>query len=209
MAKITFSKDRVSSFSDAVFSIAMTLLVLEIDIPSVAEYREQGFSQVLANRIPGFIGLLVSFLVLAMYWVSHMRIFRYVKEVSSQLLWLNIFMLLFVVLLPFSTAFYVNFFNFSGPFIFYCLNLVVIGVLYFFFIRLVYREGLGSTGFYKSEYRWQQWRGLAVVIIWLAAALLATTSVVLSRGLFILLFVIHFILDYRYKKMMKKKALTE
>ncbi|MEM6685815.1 MAG: TMEM175 family protein, partial [Bacteroidota bacterium] len=74
MEPIKFEKSRVVSFSDAVFSIAMTLLVLEVAIPNSEEAMTQDLGQILENRIPSFIGLVVSFLVTALYWIAHMRI---------------------------------------------------------------------------------------------------------------------------------------
>ena len=68
MHKFIYDKSRVSGFCDAVFSIAMTLLILEIDVPSVEALNTNGFSSLLANRIPSFIGFFVSFIVIALYW---------------------------------------------------------------------------------------------------------------------------------------------
>ncbi|WP_091623389.1 TMEM175 family protein [Maribacter orientalis] len=57
----------------------MTLLILEIDVLSSEVLNKSDFLAVLANRIPNFIGFLVSFMVIAIYWVSHLRILSYVK----------------------------------------------------------------------------------------------------------------------------------
>lgn len=57
----TYNKARVVSFTDAVFSIAVTLLVLEIVIPGYSEFSKYNTLEILQNRIPSFIGLIVSF----------------------------------------------------------------------------------------------------------------------------------------------------
>ena len=79
MRKFIYEKNIVTAFCDAVFSIAMTLLIVEIDVLSSEVLNKSDFLAVLANRIPNFIGFLVSFMVITIYWVSHLRIFSYVK----------------------------------------------------------------------------------------------------------------------------------
>jgi hypothetical protein len=61
MEKLSFDKSRILGFSDAVFSIAMTLLVLEVAVPSYTTLNKSGIWAVLAERIPNFIGFVVSF----------------------------------------------------------------------------------------------------------------------------------------------------
>lgn len=79
-------ESRVHSFSDAVFSIAMTLLVLEVFIPSYKELQTGNTLQILQNRIPSFIGLIVSFMVTALYWIANMRIFKFASTIDSKIL---------------------------------------------------------------------------------------------------------------------------
>ena len=61
MNDIVYDKGRVTSFCDAVFSIAMTLLILEIEIPETKKIYDVGIMELLLNRIPSFIGFFVSF----------------------------------------------------------------------------------------------------------------------------------------------------
>lgn len=125
----TFDKARVINFSDAVFSIAMTLLVLEVVIPSYKELSSGNTLEILQRRIPNFIGFIVSFMVTAIYWIAHIRILKYASTINTKILLYNIFLLFFIVLLTFSTAFYVKGFMFKGPFAFF-FNLASI-VFYF------------------------------------------------------------------------------
>ena len=92
--------DRVVAFSDGVFSIAITLLVLSIDVPDVPESR---LNQALENLIPFVFAYFLSFLVVGLYWLAHHRMFRSLERVDRNLLWLNLLALSFVVLLPFPT----------------------------------------------------------------------------------------------------------
>lgn len=204
MIQDTYDKARVINFSDAVFSIVMTLLILEVGVPTPETLGKLSFGDVLSNRIPDFIGLVVSFLVSALYWIGHIKLMKYVTVVSGKLLWLNIFFLLAIVVLPFSTAMYVNGFDFAGPFIFYCINLAVIGVFNLLMLRYVYRAENNKTGFGRMQYRWYRARGINVTVIWVIAAALALVWPWLSRLIFILLFIFQYLIDRRFKKMLSK-----
>ena len=200
MIKETYDKSRVINFSDAVFSIVMTLLILEVAVPTARTLNTLTFSEVLSNRIPDFIGLVVSFLVSALYWIGHIRLMKYVSVVTGKLLWLNIFFLLAIVVLPFSTAMYVNGFSHTGPFVFYCINLFVIGLFNLFMLHYVYRSEKAATGFGRLQYRWFRARAANVMIIWLLAAICAVVFPMLSRVIFVLLFVFQYVIDRRFKK---------
>lgn len=204
MDEITYNKNRVVNFSDAVFSIVMTLLILEVAVPTSQELSTTAFDEVLSNRIPAFIGLLVSFLVSALYWLGHLKIMKYVSEFDNKLLWLNIFFLLSVVLLPFSTAMYVNGFGLAGPFIFYCLNLTLIGVFNLLMMWYIYRKEHKRNGFHVLIYKWYRSRGINVVAVWIIAAVCALIFPWLSRFIFMMLFINQIFIDRYYKKKMKR-----
>lgn len=131
--KKEFQLERMILFSDAVFAIAITLLALEIKVPQI-EYNlvsDQLLAQKMAQLIPKFIGFIVSFFVIGIYWVVHHRMFGYVINYNQRLLWLNMIFLLAVVLMPFSSAFYSEYVM-SGiklPVIVYVLNIMFLGFM--------------------------------------------------------------------------------
>jgi uncharacterized membrane protein len=96
--------DRLIFFSDAVFAIVMTLLVLEIRVPDVP-------SDVAAQEVPGLVfelwpkifSYVLSFLVIGLYWIGHHQTFRYVRSYDRTLLWLNLVFLLSISFIPFPT----------------------------------------------------------------------------------------------------------
>ena len=93
--------ERLVLFSDAVFAIAITLLVVEIDVPT----RSDGdLASALADLWPQFLSFLLSFLVVGLFWIGHHRMFGYVARSDSRLLWLNLALLLCIAFLPFPTA---------------------------------------------------------------------------------------------------------
>lgn len=130
-----FQLERLILFSDAVFAIAITLLVIEIKIPEIhaADLTEEKLVSSLAHLIPKFIGFLVSFLIIGQYWTVHHRMFGYVINFNGTLLWLNIFFLFAIALMPFSTGFYSEYAGMPviTPAIFYTVNIIMLGLLSF------------------------------------------------------------------------------
>jgi len=199
MKGITYDKSRVINFSDAVFSIAMTLLVLEIDIPTMDTINNHSTIYILMERIPSFIGMIVSSFVSILYWTSHLRIMRFVQEVDRTLLRLNIGLLLSIVLLPFSTALYVVGFNYASPFIFYSINISVIGIFNYLMVRHVENTlAVSETDANKLNVKKYKANALNGLIWWILAAIVAVKFNMAARLLFIFIFVLQFFINRHF-----------
>ena len=94
-------KSRLEAFSDGVFAVAITLLALNLTVagPGHGKLIVQ-----LGTHWPSFVAYLISFFTIGIIWVNHHGLVRTVKSVDRTLLFLNLVLLLFVVLIPFSTA---------------------------------------------------------------------------------------------------------
>jgi uncharacterized membrane protein len=95
----------LEAFSDGVFAIAITLLVLEIRVPH-ADTTGQGATLVAAlrNLWPSYLGYLLSFVTIGIMWANHHAIFRYVRHCDRYFLLLNVALLMGIAFLPFPTA---------------------------------------------------------------------------------------------------------
>ena len=137
--KKEFQLERLILFSDAVFAIAITLLVIEIKIPEIHEkpVTENAVLHKLAELIPKFVGFLVSFLLIGQYWIVHHRMFSFVINFTDRLIWLNILFLFAIALMPFSTGFYSEFVlrGVVTPVIFYTANIALLGFANFLMWR--------------------------------------------------------------------------
>ncbi|WP_164849896.1 TMEM175 family protein [Mucilaginibacter limnophilus] len=127
--KKEFQVERIAFFSDAVFAIAITLLIIEVKVPEV---HDDGHSVAhkLGELIPKFIGFIVSFFVIGMYWVNHHRFFKHIIHYNQKLIWGNMLLLFSIVLMPFSSAFYSEYW-FSDSLIsigFYVFNITLTGI---------------------------------------------------------------------------------
>ncbi len=91
---------RVEAFSDGVFAIAITLLVLDIKVPRV----ESGLLSALAKQWPNYLSFVASFLFILVMWINHHRLFTAIRRIDNNLLLFNGLLLLGVTLVPFPTA---------------------------------------------------------------------------------------------------------
>ena len=95
---------RVEAFSDGVFAIAITLLVLNIHIPTTEEVGSSGLAAALLDQWPVYLAYLSSFITILVMWMGHHNLFRYIVRVDYTFLILNGLFLLGVTLVPVPTA---------------------------------------------------------------------------------------------------------
>jgi uncharacterized membrane protein len=103
----TFAKNetvRIEAFSDGVFAIAITLLILTVKVPKASELGAGGLSAALLAMWPQYLALVTSFATILAKWINHHRIFTYIQRSDHTLLYWNGLVLLLVTFLPFPTA---------------------------------------------------------------------------------------------------------
>jgi TMEM175 potassium channel family protein len=98
--------ERITAFSDGVFSIAITLLVLNLHVPTipsnVPSYKVPGdLLDQLGTQWPSLLSYLLSFVIVGIYWVAHHNMFHYIKRSDRPFLWINILLLMCVAFIPF------------------------------------------------------------------------------------------------------------
>lgn len=123
--------DRLLFFSDAVFAIAITVLVLDFKVPDVPrDNAELELLRALLGLWPRFLGYVISFAVIGLYWVAHHRLFRYIERYDTGLLQLNLLPLLSVAFLPFPTAVLSSYEYTHTAVVFYALSLSLCAIAF-------------------------------------------------------------------------------
>lgn len=130
--KKEFQLERLILFSDAVFAIAITLLVIEIKVPEIEKHivSDHLLLENLSELIPKFFGFLVSFMLIGFFWILHHRMFGFVVNYTPRLLKLNLAFLFSIALMPFSTAFYGEYVmrHLPTPVVFYTGNIFLLAL---------------------------------------------------------------------------------
>jgi len=102
-------RSRLEAFSDGVFAVAITLLALDLTVAGPAGHGS--LTDQLHEKWPAFLAYLISFFMIGIVWVNHHVLVRSIIKVDRTLLFLNLVLLLFVVLIPFATAVVADYFS--------------------------------------------------------------------------------------------------
>ena len=119
-------KSRLEAFSDGVFAIVITLLILDIRFPEV-DYSQ--FWTALTVLLPRIVMYVMSFIIIGLYWVSHHNSMQVVKKTDRGFLWLNILLLLCVSFIPFPTSLVGRYPFQAWPIIIYGITLIVCNLI--------------------------------------------------------------------------------
>lgn len=182
------SLNRFEAFSDGVFAIAVTLLVIEIKAPDLLHATSSEAIAKLLQVFPHVLSYATSFIVIGVIWINHHALFHFVKRVDRAILVINLFLLMCVSFIPFPTALIGEYGTSLPVVIFYGLTLALTGFAYnalWFYVvrRYITTEKLIHQ---KSVQKATIWT-LSYPISYLVAAGLAFISINLSIVLYILI----------------------
>ncbi|MDQ3975127.1 MAG: TMEM175 family protein [Thermoproteota archaeon] len=123
--------EHVVSFSDAIFAFSITFMAVTIQIPDLPENLTQ--AQVIQNLIgelgPRFAIYVISFFVIAAYWISYHQIFNHIAGSHVVIVWLNLLFLFFITIIPFAVDLQIDYGLYQVIFILYALVLTAAGAL--------------------------------------------------------------------------------
>ena len=133
----TVPTGRIEALVDGIFAIAMTILVLTLVVPDVTGPLSNAIVEnALHGILPGFFTLVMSFLLLALFWTLQHRIFHRIKQVDTIMLWINLVWLLFIVLVPFFASLTGKYGQF--PISHILSNLNMLGIAVFLYLNWYY-----------------------------------------------------------------------
>src|SRR6476660_4282636 len=169
MAEEKTTGDRVAAFSDAVFAVIVTVMVLELRAPD-----EPTFSA-LWPLWPTAVSYAVSYLFIAIIWINHHHLVRFVDQPTLGLIWINFAHLFLVSLLPFATAWIARTQLASSPVVFYAGLFVCIDIAYNVFEREVLAHAY-ATQMSERKRHMARRRSLVVLAIFTTAMLIAVVA---------------------------------
>ena len=186
------SKHRSEALTDGIYAVAMTLLVIELKLPAhELIHSQEDLVVAVVNLIPKFIAWLISFLVLALFWLGHHRLFQIVRHVDGKLVALNIVQLGFASLIPFSSALSGEFGRHLFSQVFYSANMVALSVLALLISRYIYRHPeLCVHPMPENMYRGARVRVGGLIVISAVAVLIAMFVPAAGNVAFMLMMVI-------------------
>ena len=162
-----YSPHRIEALTDGIYAVAMTLLVVELKFPEHAGiHTAADLAQAMTDLSPKFFSWVISFMVLALFWIAHHRTFNHVRRVNGRLVGLNVFQLAFVSLMPFCTVLIGEYDGALLSQIFYSSNMVLLAIFSLLIANYIHRHPeLSSTPMLRGAYRGALVRSFALIAI--------------------------------------------
>ncbi len=193
---------RIEALTDGIFAIAMTLLVLNLSLPEM----ETGLTQtaevhnLLIGQMHKFFNYALSFVLLAIFWILHHQQFHFIKRTDRVHLWINIFTLMFIVLIPFSASLVGDYPKEWMAKFFFDLNLFIIGL--FFIWNWTYatkRHRLVDRSLDPQRIALGKKRGAVTPFVALLAMALSAINPQFSSSVYLLIPIILSLPHFRHK----------
>jgi uncharacterized membrane protein len=175
---------RLLAFNDALYAIAMTLLVVGIEVPDLADPESvDELADALYDDLGSFISFLISFLVIGRYWVAHHSFCSRLAAIDTGLIALNLLYLLFVAFLPFPTGLLGNYFENPLSVVVYASMVATVSGMEVLMFRHAKRHALLTRPIPEDVYRYGVKQSLSPVIFFVLSiplAFVSTTIAVIS-----------------------------
>jgi len=186
------NKGRLEAFSDGVFAVIITIMVLNMKVPN-----ETTFSA-LRSVLPVFLSYVLSFVYIALYWNNHHHLLHASQHVSGGILWANLHLLFWLSLAPFATAWLGENFSAPAPVALYGVVLLFAGIAYFILTKsLVHRHGKDSD---LAIFIGRDRKGVISVTVYAIAIGLALVRPTLACICYVLVAVMWLLPDPRIEK---------
>ena len=180
-------KGRFEAFSDGVFAIAITLLVLEIHLPDAAALNNGQMLEYIAHLWPQLLTYVTSFATIGIIWLNHHNTFVHVERIDHQTLAINLILLLTVCFVPFPTALVAKYGALPASTVLYGSTLTAMGLSYgglWCYVVLQERRNNPATASPLDSV--EILKGMAGTGIYFLATLLAFIAPRLSTFLFVM-----------------------
>jgi uncharacterized membrane protein len=188
--------DRIIFFSDAVFAIVMTLLVLDIPVPNLSpELAATELPSRVLDLWPKFFSYVLSFIVIGTYWMAHHGTFQYFSSYDRTLMWLNLLFLLSISFVPFPTSLLGEYGDQQFVVVLYAASLAIprllLALIWWYAIR---GRILLSDNLDPGLARYHLTRSLAIPFIFLLSIMVSFFSVRAAIFTWLLMFVVDAVL---------------
>ncbi len=183
------SKEQLQSFSNNVFAVAITLLVLNFTVPALQE-TNTALETFLMGLWPQFLGYIISFFIIASFFIGLHDYLDHVKNVDIRIFWITMLKFFFIVLIPFSTLVMTEYGHLQIANAFFDVNILIIGLLFYSDIYYM-KSNLKEED--PQEARYKKWKDLMIPLCAVLALILTFIIPKQSQYTFLLLLIPLFI----------------
>ena len=189
-------KDRLAAFSDGVIAIIITIMVLELKVPSRADWTA------LLEIAPALLSYVLSFVYLAIYWNNHHHLLHTVTRVDGLILWANSHLLFWLSLIPAATAWMGGNFLAPVPTSVYGVILLMPAIAYYLLQQAIMRKQGAQSVLAKAL--GSDIKGRISIVLYLAGIVAAFVSPLISMAIYVLVAVMWLVPDRRIENMLRE-----
>lgn len=190
-------KGRIEAFSDGVFAIIITIMVLEMKVPHGESW------DAILPLVPVFISYVLSFLNVGIYWNNHHHMFHAVRHVNGGVLWANLHLLFWLSLMPFATGWMGENHFATIPVVLYGIDLFMCGVAYYILARtLIHQHGPASD---FANALGNDVKGKVSALAYFIAIPLAFLNPWIAMAIYFLVAAMWFLPDRRFERLFGEK----
>ena len=190
------SKGRLEAFSDGVFAIIITIMVLEMKVPHGGRLED------LAPLVPVFLSYVLSFLYVGIYWNNHHHMLHASTVVTGAMLWANLHLLFWLSLFPFTTGWMGENHFTAVPTALYGLVLLMAAISYYVLQQTIIRAQ-GSDSILKKAVG-RDWKGKLSLVLYVVAIVATFRSIWIAHGIFVSVALLWLIPDRRIKRVLQQ-----
>lgn len=190
-------KTRLEAFSDGVFAIIITIMILEMKPPHGSDWQS------FRTLLPGFISYILSFLFAGIYWGNHHHLLHTVKKINSRIMLANLNLLFWLSLIPIATGWMGENSFASNPVAVYAVLLLLCG-LSFTTLKRTIEKNIPQDHAYRFALKKTEWKGTISVVAYLFAIPFAYISPAVSGLLFFAVSVMWIVPDKNIERALKE-----
>ena len=194
-------KNRVAAFSDGVLAIVITIMVLELKVPQGERLAS------LAPVWPVFVGYVLSFIYIGIYWNNHHHLMHAARGVSGAMLWANLHLLFWLSLVPAATAWMGSTRFAAVPTALYGVPLLMAAFAWLILQRtIIAADGRSSV---LAEALGKDWKGKLSFVLYVAAIVVALSWPWIAWGIYVIVALLWIVPDRRIERALRNHARTE
>jgi len=195
MKRFATETSRVEAFSDGVFAVLITIMVLELRPPAGTELRS------LLETLPSIATYALSFVFIGIYWNNHHHMLRASRGVDGRAMWANLNLLFWLSLVPFSTAWLGRNPSAVGPTAFYALVFLLDAIAYTLLVRALLAVNGQDAPFAKAVA--SDFKGNLSIVLYVLAVGLAFVYPIATDALLVIVAVMWLVPDRRFEPLIK------
>jgi uncharacterized membrane protein len=192
--------EHLISFSDAVIAFAITLMIVSIEIPDLPlDLTQDQLLERLNGMYPQVEDYIISFAVIALFWISYHQVFNQITSSPLSIVYLNLLFLLLITLLSLTTSFVINYASYQIPYIIYCAVVIMTSSLLVIIWWYATKHQLVNKDMHQLYIRGVFFNLLSIPLIFGVSIIISFINLSIAQYIWLGIIPMNILIRYKYK----------